>query len=82
MQDPALAFILQEALALLDAGETPESISERFPDVSAKLLPLLHLAATLQDTAEDAIEVPLEALHEIGDFLLERFDDLTEHRTD
>jgi hypothetical protein len=45
-------------------------------------LPLLHLAATLQDTAEDAIEVPLEALHEIGDFLQERFDDLTEHRTD
>ena len=82
MQDPALAFILEEALALLDAGEAPESIIERFPDVSATLLPLLNLAGTLKDTAEDAVEVPLEALHELGDFLQERFDDLTEHRTD
>ncbi len=82
MQDPALTYILEEALSRLDAGETPESISERFPDVAATLLPLLHLAATLQDTAEDAIEVPLEALHEIGEFLQERFDDLSEHRTD
>jgi hypothetical protein len=82
MQDPALAFILEEALALLDAGETPESIIERFPSVSANLLPLLHLAATLQDTAEDAVEVPLEALDEIGDFLQERFDHLTEHHPD
>ena len=82
MQDPALALILEEALAMLDAGEAPESIIERFPDVAATLLPLLYLAATLQDTAEDAIEVPLEALQEIGEFLQERFDDLTEHRTD
>jgi hypothetical protein len=78
MQDPALAFILEEALALLDAGETPEAIIERFPDVAATLLPLLNLAGTLKDTAEDAVEVPLEALHEIGDFLQERFDDLTD----
>ena len=82
MQDPALALILEEALSLLDAGEAPESIIERFPDVAATLLPLLRLAATLQDTAEDAIEVPLDALHEIGEFLQERFDDVTEHRTD
>ena len=82
MQDPALAFILEEALALLDAGEEPESSSERFPDAAATLMPLLDLVGTLQDTAEDAIEVPLDALHEIGEFLQERFDDLTEHRAD
>jgi hypothetical protein len=82
MQDPALAFILEEALALLDAGEEPQSIIERFPDVAATLMPLLELGATLRETAEDAIEVPLEALQEIGDFLQERFDDLTERRAD
>jgi hypothetical protein len=82
MEDPALAFILEEALALLDAGEAPESIIERFPDVAAKLLPLLDLASTLQETAEDAIEVPLEALEDIGEFLQDRFDELTERRAD
>jgi hypothetical protein len=82
MQDPALAFILEEALALLDAGEEPEAIIERFPDVAATLMPLLDLVGILQDTAEDAIEVPLDALHEIGEFLQERFDDLTEHHAD
>jgi hypothetical protein len=82
MQDPALAFILEEALALLDAGEAPESIIERFPDVAAKLLPLLDLAGTLRETAEDAIEVPFEALEDIGEFLQERFDELTERRAD
>jgi hypothetical protein len=82
MEDPALAFILEEALALLDAGEAPESIIERFPDVAAKLLPLLDLANTLQETAEDAIEVPFEALEDIREFLQERFDELTERRAD
>lgn len=82
MEDPALAFILEEALALLDAGEAPESIIERFPDVAAKLIPLLELASTLQETAEDAIEVPFEALEDIGEFLQERFDELTDRRAD
>ncbi len=82
MQDPALAFILEEALALLDAGEAPESIIERFPEAAAKLRPLLDLAGTLKETAEDAIEVPMEALEEIGDFLQEHFDEVLEHRTD
>ena len=82
MQDPALAFVLEEALSLLDAGEAPESIVERFPDVAASLLPLLRLAYTLKETAEDAVEVPLEALEDIGEFLQDKFDALMEHRAD
>lgn len=82
MQDPALAFVLEEALSLLDAGEAPESIIERFPDVAATLLPLLKLASTLRETAEDAVDIPLEALDDIGDFLMEKFDELTDHRAD
>jgi hypothetical protein len=78
MEDPALAFILDEALALLDAGEEPESIIERFPDFSAKLLPLLRVAHTLKETADDAIEVPLEALKEIGEFVSDKIEDLTD----
>lgn len=79
MEDPALAFILDEALGLLDAGEAPEAIIERFPDFSAKLLPLLRMADTLKETADDAIDVPIEALKDIGEFLQEKFDDLTDH---
>lgn len=82
MQDPALAFVLEEALSLLDAGEAPESIIERFPDVAARLLPFLNLAATLKETAEDAVEVPLDALEDIGDFLQDKFEDLIDRRTD
>jgi ABC-type molybdenum transport system ATPase subunit/photorepair protein PhrA len=78
MEDPALAFILDEALALLDDGEEPESIIERFPDFSAKLLPLLRVAHTLKETADDAIEVPLEALKEIGEFVSDKIEDLTD----
>lgn len=82
MEDPALAFVLEEALSLLDAGEAPESIIERFPDVAAKLLPLLNLATTLRETAEDAGEVPLDVLEDIGEFLQDKFDEITEHRAD
>ena len=78
MDDPALAFILDEALALLDAGEEPESIIERFPDFSARLLPLLRVASTLQETADEALEVPLEALREIGEFLQDTLEDMTD----
>lgn len=81
MQDPALAFVLEEALSLLDAGEDPESIIARFPDVAGKLLPLLTVAVTLKDTAQDAVEIPLDALEDIGDFLMEKFDELTEHKS-
>ena len=66
MDDPALAVILDEALALLDAGEEPDAIIERFPDFAGALLPLLRVAHTLRETADDAIEVPLEALKDIG----------------
>lgn len=82
MQDPALAFVLEEALSLLDAGEAPESIIERFPDAAARLLPLLKLAATLKETAEDAVEVPLDALEDIGEFLQDKFDDIMDRRDD
>ncbi len=78
LEDPALAFILDEALGLLDAGEAPESIVERFPDFSGRLLPLLRMATTLRDTADDAIDVPIDALKDIGEFLEEKFEDLTD----
>lgn len=82
MEDPALAFVLEEALSLLDAGEAPEAIIERFPDLAAKLLPLLNLAATLKETAEDAVEIPMEALEDIGDFLQDKFDDIIDRHAD
>jgi hypothetical protein len=78
LEDPALAFILDEALALLDGGEEPESIIERFPDFSAQLLPLLRMATTLKETADDAIDIPVEALKDIGEFIQDRFEDLTD----
>lgn len=78
MQDQGLAFVLEEALSLLDAGEAPESIIERFPDVASKLLPLLNLVTTLRESAEDAVEVPLEALEDIGEFLQDKFDDIVD----
>jgi hypothetical protein len=78
MDDPALAFILEEALALLDAGEDAESIVARFPDFSDKLAPLLQLAGTLKETADDAIEVPIDFLEDLGDFLQNRLQDLTD----
>jgi hypothetical protein len=74
MDDPALAFILDEALALLDAGEEPEAIVERFPDFAGTLLPLLRMAQTLRDTAGEAIEVPLEALKDIGQSIQDKLD--------
>ena len=58
MDDPALALILEESLALLSAGETPELIAERFPDFSDALLPLLHPAVELHEGAEAAIADP------------------------
>jgi hypothetical protein len=76
MDDPALAFILDEALALLDEGEEIEAIIERFPDFSGRLLPLLRVASTLRETADEAIEVPLEALKEIGEFIQDKLEDL------
>lgn len=78
MEDPALAFILDEALALLDDGEELEAIIERFPDFSAKLLPLLRVASTLRETADDAIDIPVEALKDIGEFLQDKFEELTD----
>lgn len=78
MEDPALAFVLDEALALLDDGEEIEAIIGRFPDFAGKLLPLLNVASTLKETADDAIDVPLDALREIGEFIQEKFGDLTD----
>ena len=69
MDDPALALILEESLALLSAGETPELIAERFPDFSDALLPLLHLAVELREGAEDAIDDPIDSLHDLGEYL-------------
>jgi hypothetical protein len=62
MDDPGLALILEECLALLDAGEDVDAILSRFPDFSDTLEPLLRVAAHLSDAAEDAVEAPVEAL--------------------
>ena len=82
MSDPALAFILDEALALLDAGEDPESIVAQFPDFSASLLPLLRLATTLKETADEAVDVPMEALRDIGELLQDQFQEIFDSLTD
>ena len=72
LDDPALALILEESLALLGAGETPELIAERFPDFSDTLLPLLNLAVELREGAEDAIDDPIDFLHDLGEYLQDR----------
>ena len=71
MDDPALALILEECLALLNAGEDPQTIAARFPDFSDTLLPMLDLARQLKDEAEDALDDPIEFLRELGDYLQE-----------
>ncbi len=72
MDDPALALVLEQSLALLSAGETPELIAERFPDFSDALLPLLTLAVELREGAEDAIDDPIDFLRDLGETLQER----------
>ncbi len=73
MYDPAaLALVLEEALALLSAGEAPELIAERFPDFADALLPLLNLAAELREGAEDAIDDPIDFLQDLGEYLQEQ----------
>ncbi len=69
LDDPALALVLEESLALLSAGETPELIAERFPDFSDALLPLLSVAGELREGAEDAIDDPVDFLHDLGEYL-------------
>jgi hypothetical protein len=78
MDDPALALILEECLALLGAGETPADIAGRFPDFSDTLLPLLNVAAELRDGAEDAIDDPAEFLSQLGDYLRSQVQELTD----
>lgn len=72
MDDPALALVLEESLALLSAGEAPELIAERFPDFSETLLPILNLAVELREGAEDVIDDPIDFLHDLGEYLQER----------
>jgi hypothetical protein len=74
LDDPALALVLEECLALLGAGEEPASIAGRFPDLSDTLLPLLNVAAQLREEAEDAIDDPVEFLQQLGEYLQGRFD--------
>ena len=69
LDDPALALVLEESLALLSAGETPELIAERFPDFSDALLPLLNIAVELREGAEDAIDEPIDFLNDLGEYL-------------
>ncbi len=73
MDDPALALVLEEALALLSAGETPEFIAERFPDFSDALLPLLNIVLELREGAEDAIDDPIDFLHDLREHLQDQF---------
>jgi hypothetical protein len=69
LDDPALALILEECLALLNAGEDPASIAARFPDFSDTLLPMLNVALQLMDEAEDALDDPIDFLRELGEYL-------------
>lgn len=78
MDDPALALIVEECLALLDAGEEFDSVIGRFPDFSASLEPVLRIAIELKETADDAIEVPLEFLKDLGEFLKDQVEELTD----
>lgn len=78
MDDPALALIVEECLALLDAGEDLETVLSRFPDFSATLAPVLRVAIELKESADDAIEVPIEFLKDLGDFLMDQVDDLSD----
>lgn len=78
MDDPALALILEECLALLDAGEDIDAIISRFPDFSDALEPLLRVALNLSDAAEEAVDVPLTALNDIGEFLQAQVQDFTD----
>ena len=78
MDDPAIALILEECLALLRAGEEVDAIVEQFPDFSDTLEPILRLAQELQETADDAVDVPLEALEDLGEFIRAQFGDLTD----
>lgn len=78
MDDPALALIVDECLALLDAGEGIDAIVGRFPDFSMTLEPMLRVVMTLKDTADDAVEVPFEALKDVGEYLQDQFQDLTD----
>ncbi|HUF52235.1 MAG TPA: hypothetical protein VMR52_00490 [Dehalococcoidia bacterium] len=74
LDDPALALVLEECLALLGAGESPAEIAGRFPDLSDTLLPLLNVAEQLRDEAEDAIDDPVEFLQQLGEFLYHNVD--------
>jgi hypothetical protein len=74
LDDPALALVLEECLALLSAGEAPAEIAGRFPDFSDSLLPLLNVAVELREGAEDAIEDPIDFLRELGQFLHDKVD--------
>ncbi|MEX0683622.1 MAG: hypothetical protein WD904_12915 [Dehalococcoidia bacterium] len=78
MDDPALALILEECLALLSAGETPESIAGRFPDFSDTLLPILNVAAKLREEAEEAIDDPLDFLQQLGEYLQQQVQDFAD----
>jgi hypothetical protein len=78
MDDPAIALILEECLALLHAGEEIDAIVGRFPDFSETLEPILRLAQELQETADDAVDVPLDALEDIGEFIRAHWEQLTD----
>ena len=72
MDDTALAIGLAASLAILSAGDTTALIAERFPDFSEALLPLLNIAVELREGAEDAIDDPIDFLHDLGEYLQDR----------
>jgi hypothetical protein len=78
MDDPALALVLEECLALLGAGEAPEVIAARFPEFSETLLPILHIAAELAESAGDAIDDPVDFLKDLGEYLQHQVHELTD----
>jgi hypothetical protein len=78
MDDPALALIVEECLALLDAGEDFDAVIGRFPDFTENLAPLLRVAMDLKETADEAIDIPLVFLRELGEFLKDQVEELAD----
>lgn len=56
MEEVTLALILDECLAAVRKGSTPETAASRYPTLKDELLPLLEVAAMLSEGASQAHE--------------------------
>ncbi len=51
MEEPALAFILEQCLAAVDQGAPPEAAAHLYPALEQRILPLLRVSSALRDSA-------------------------------